>query len=59
MVVNNRTVGKGDGCINEQTAQSKPPACVEANPGNMLNVCFMVKKKKKCSSGVHSIHALP
>lgn len=46
MVVNNRTVGKGDGCINEQTAQSKPPACVEANPGNMLNVCFMVKKKK-------------
>lgn len=53
MVVHNRRVGKGDGCINEQTAQHKPPACVEANPGNMLIVCFKKKKKAPlhtCSS---------
>lgn len=33
MVENNRRAGKGEGCINKQTAQSKPHGYVEANLG--------------------------
>lgn len=35
VVENNRRAGKGEECINKQTAQSKPHACVEANLGNL------------------------